>query len=284
MFDAASRSDPATAALPRAEGAIAIAVKHDGTRTRLARLRHQGSAKCLLPRGTPAPEAVIVNTAGGITGGDRFDWRAEAGPDCTLTCTTQAAERIYRASGEAVGHMRTHLTLGPRATLAWLPQETILFDRGAFERSLTVEMAPDATLLLLEPLVLGRAAMGETVHQGHFVDRWEIRREGRLVFADTLRLSGPIAEIAARPAVLGGARATANLLLVAPDAEDRLDALRAALDAAMARDSGFEAGASAWNGLLAARLIATGGMALRDGVIASLTALKIVGLPRVWHG
>ncbi|MEL7348004.1 MAG: urease accessory protein UreD [Pseudomonadota bacterium] len=281
MFDAASRSETASLQ-PRARGSIAIAVKHDGTRSRLDRLRHQGSAKCLLPRGSEVPEGVIVNTAGGVTGGDRFAWSAETGTEAALTLTTQAAERVYRAQPGEIGQMTTRLTLGARSTLAWLPQETILYDRGALDRRLAVEMAADATLLLLEPLILGRQAMGETVTQAHFTDAWTVHRGGTLIFADTLRLSGPVAEIAARPAVLNGARATASLLLAAPFAEDRLAPARAALESAMTADPGVEGGASAWDGMLAARLVATDGLALRRAVLSLVNTLAVAPVPRVW--
>ncbi|MEM7499860.1 MAG: urease accessory protein UreD, partial [Pseudomonadota bacterium] len=252
MSGAVSPSDAAVAGLPRqprAEGSIRLSVKRAEGRTRLDRLRHQGSAKCLLPRlpdnHDGRVEGVIVNTAGGITGGDRFDWQAEAGPGTRLALTTQAAERAYRAQPGEIGQLSTRLTLAEGAMLAWLPQETILYDYGALERRLEVDMHPSATLLLLEPLILGRQAMGETIARARLVDRWAVRRGGGLIFADTLRLDGAVAEIAAQAACFGPHRAAASLLLVSPDAEDRLDAARRALPAAPA-----EAGASAWNGLL----------------------------------
>ncbi|MEL6765980.1 MAG: urease accessory protein UreD [Pseudomonadota bacterium] len=267
---------------PRAEGSIRIAVKQAEGRTRLDRLRHQGSAKCLLPRlpdnHDGRVEGVIVNTAGGITGGDRFAWEAEAGPGTRLTLTTQAAERAYRALPGETGQLTTRLTLRENAMLAWLPQETILYDHGALERRLEIDMHPSATLLAIEPLVLGRQAMGETVTHARLIDRWTVRRAGRLAFADTLRLEGPVAEIAARPACFGPHRAAASLLLVSPDAEDRLAAARRALPTAPA-----EGGASAWNGLLAARLLAPRAAELRAALVAFLGALGITPLPRVWQ-
>ena len=260
-------------ALPRAEGAARVAVAGEGTGARLARLHQRGSAKCLLPRGSDGPETVFLNTAGGITGGDRFEYEAEAGPGAWLTCTTQAAERVYRARPGSVGRLSARLRLGAGARLDWLPQETILFDGGALERSLDVEMAEDAALLVFEGVVLGRQAMGETVRAGHFIDRWRIRRGGRLVFADTLRLSGPIAGIAARPGLWGANRAAASLLWVAPDAEERLPAVRAALP--------VEGGASAWDGLLAVRLLAADGFALRRAALRLVAAFRAAP-PRVW--
>ncbi len=269
MFDAACRSD--ARGLPRARGAAAVAVRLRGGRSRLARLRHEGSAKCLMPRVPGAPEAVLINTAGGLTGGDRIAWEAEAGAGAALAVTTQAAERVYRASaGEA--RVATRLALGPGAWLRWLPQETILFDGGRLERSLDVEMADDARLLALEAVVLGRAAMGETVRRGHLVDRWRVTRGGRLLHADTLRLSGPVAEIAARPGVFAGHRAAATLLYAGPDAADRLAAVRALLPEA--------AGASAMPGRLVLRLLAADARALR-AALAPVVAL-FGPLPAVW--
>jgi urease accessory protein len=250
-----------------------VSVRRAGGRSRLSGLRQRGSAKCLLPRVVAEPEAVYLNTAGGITGGDRFDYAAEAGAGARLTCTTQAAERVYRARPGSVGRLASRLRLGAGARLDWLPQETILFDGGALERALEVEMAEDATLLAVEPLVLGRERMGETVREGHFLDRWRIRRAGRLVFADTLRLTGPVAEIAARPGLWGANRAAASLLLVAPGAEERLAAARAALPP--------EGGASAWEGMLAARLLAPDGRALRRALVRLLTVFR-PEMPRVW--
>ncbi len=269
MFDAGSRSDGAV--LPRARGAGRVRVALRDGRSRLADLRHEGAGKILLPRGTPHPEAVILNTAGGITGGDRFAWAGAAGPGAELTLTTQAAERVYRSAGGA-GRVETRLEVGPGAALYWLPQETILFDGGALERSLEADLAEDAALLALETVVLGRAAMGETVRRGHLVDSWRVRRGGRLVFADALRLSGDVARIAEGPAVFAGARAAATLLYVGPDAEARLAPLRAALPAG--------AGASLRSGALVARLLAPSGRALRAALARAIRLFR--PLPAVW--
>lgn len=277
MFDAGSRSDAALQ--PRAEGKAEVVAERRGAATRLARLYQRGSAKCLMPRLAGGCEAVFLNTAGGITGGDRLEWAAEARPGAALVVTTQAAERVYRARAPEVGRVETRLRLGPGARLDWLPQETILFDGAALERTLTVEMAADATLLALEALILGRTAMGETVAAAHLTDGWRIRRVGRPVYADALRLTGRVAETAARPALLGPHRALASLVYVAPDAEARLGEARALLAAAGA---GVEAGVSAWDGLLALRLLAPDGQVLRRALVTFLSGFRAVPLPRFW--
>lgn len=259
--------------LQRARGCGRIAVGAEGGRTRLARLYQDGCAKIRLPKAAGL-EAVLINTAGGVTGGDRLEWVAEAGPSARLTLTTQACEKVYRArDGEA--EVRATLTVGEDARVDWLPQETILFDGGALRRGLDADLAAGAELLAVEAVVLGRTAMAETVRTGALRDRWRIRREGRLVFADDLRLEGAVADLADCAPILAGARAFASLLLVADHAERFLAPLRAAL--------GPLGGASAFEGKLFARVAAADGFALRRALLPGLAALRDgAPLPRVW--
>ncbi|MEO0679589.1 MAG: urease accessory protein UreD [Pseudomonadota bacterium] len=260
----------AVSAQPRAQGEAKVRLGAGGLRG----LRQQGSAKCFLPRVEGAPVAVLLNTAGGLTGGDRFAYAAEAEAGAFLTVTTQAAERVYRAQPGEVAEVRAQVTLGAGARLDWLPQETILFDGGALDRRLEIDMAEDARFLGVEPLTLGRAAMGETVTDARFRDAWRLRRGGRLVWADGLRLLGDAAAIAAGPATFAGARAAATVVYAAPDAEDRLGGFRACLTG--------RAAASALDGLLIARFLGEDGFALRRALAPALEHLRGAPLPRVW--
>lgn len=264
--------------LQRASGAGRIAVCAEaGGGTRLTRLYQDGCAKIRLPRDAAARslEAVLINTAGGLTGGDRLRWTAEAGPQAALTLTTQACEKVYRAA-EDRAETTVELSLGAGARLDWLPQETILFDGGAYARRLDADLAPGARLLAMEACVLGRTARGERVARGALRDRWRVRRGGRLIFADDLRLEGPVGETAGRAPVLAGACAFAAVLLAAEDAELLLPAVRAAIGAA--------GGASAFDGKLFARIAAPDGLALRRALIPALEILRGgEPLPRVWR-
>ncbi len=176
--------------------------------------------KALFPdRDGPGLTAVVLNTAGGITGGDRLALSAQAGAGSRLTLTTQAAERLYAALPGETGHVANRLRLEAGARLDWLPQETILFDRAAIRRSMEIEMAADAPLLLVEPLILGRPAMGEVVRQAAFLDAIRLTRAGVLTYADGLRLVGDASStLLARPATGAGAGAAALILYAAPDA------------------------------------------------------------------
>jgi urease accessory protein len=264
---------PELPALQRARGCARIAVTADTGPTRLARLYQDGCAKIRLPKG-PGLEAVLINTAGGVTGGDRLAWVAEAGERARLTLTSQACEKVYRALGGAA-EVRSALTAGEGARIDWLPQETILFDGGRLRRSLEADLAVGAELLAVEAVVLGRTARGEVVRAGALRDRWRIRREGRLIFADDLRLEGAVTDLAGRAAVLAGARAFASLLLVADDAARFLGPVREAL--------GGLGGASAFDGKLFARVAAPDGFALRQALLPALAVLRGgASLPRVW--
>jgi urease accessory protein len=264
--------------LPRTEGSVRLAFARRDGRTPLSILHQSGAARVRFPNvaeGAP-PEAVLLNTAGGLTGGDRIDTHVELGPGAAVTVTTAAAEKIYRAlEGETT--VRVGLTLAAGAQLAWLPQPTILFDRSSLERRTEVALAGDATFLGVETLIFGRAAMGEDVHRGACRDAWRIRRDGALIFADTFRVDGAVGAALDRPATLAGARAVAMLIYVAPDASAHLETARAVLERA-----GSAAGVSAWNGMLVARAMARDGRTLQGDIAALAQALSGRPVPRVW--
>lgn len=267
---AVEADDAAPALVPRhqrASGTVRASFRRRGLETLVHRLFQEGSAKLRLPRmASGLAEAVLINTAGGLTGGDCFANAFAVAENASLTVTTQACERIYRASqGEA--EVRTKISLAPGARLDWLPQETILFDGGRLRRTLEADLAPSATLLAAEALILGRQARGEQVHSGLFRECWRIRRGQKLVFADDLRFEGDMARDLRAPALLNGAGALATVLLVGPDAEDRLAAAREVLGDSCG-------GASAWDGKLVARLTAPDGFELRRRLMPLLQALR----------
>lgn len=257
----------------RGEARVSFALR-DG-RTVLGTLYQRGALKVRLPRGHgTAPEAVLINTAGGLTGGDRIAIRVEVPPGARATVTTQAAERIYRSIGDAA-EVEAQLTVGAGGRLDWLPQETILFNRGVLRRRLDADLAEGAALLLAEAVIFGRRAMGEAVSAGALHDRWRVRRGGKPIFADDFRLEGDLAALLPRAAALAGHGAMASLLYVGDDAAGLVDPVRAAL--------GDAGGASAFGGKLVARVVAEDGLALRRALVPALTALRAgAPMPRMW--
>lgn len=262
----------------RATGHIGLSVAAIAGRTRRKLVHEDGSLRVRFPNAAPeALEAVIVNTGGGMTGGDRFAIEIALEEGSSLIAGTAAAEKVYRSNGPDA-EMTVQLDIAEGARLFWLPQETILFDKARLSRSIDVDLAPSASLLMAEAVVLGRAAHGEAMEQGMLADRWRVRRGGKLVYADTARLDGAIAEKLGQVAVTNGGIAFATVLY-APGADD----LMQKLEQVRALDDTFkgEAGISAWNGIAVARLCAKDGATLRHDLIAVLAALG-AQVPRLW--
>ena len=261
----------------RAVGRIALSVTASADASRRERVHEAGSLRVRFPNGASRRtlDAVIVNTAGGMTGGDRFDIDIHIGAGAHLTVTTAAAEKVYRSLGPDT-EIAVRLNVGPDGALAWLPQETILFDQVRLRRTIDADLARNSNLLLSEACVFGRSAMGEAVVRGCFFDRWRVRVDGTLVFAETVRLDDDIAQHLAQRAVANGGIAIATVLKI-PGGEDSVAAIRAMQD-----NFSGEVGASSWNGLTAVRLVASDGAALRHDLAGVLAALGAGPLPRLW--
>ena len=261
----------------RAVGRVALDVAVSAGASRRRRVHEEGSLRVRFPNGDNRStlEAVAINTAGGMAGGDRFSFDIKVAAGARLMMTTAAAEKIYRSLGPDT-QISVKLEVGQGGTLAWLPQETILFDRIRLQRSIDVELASGANLLLAEAVVIGRSAMGEKVESGWFSDRWRIRIDGKLIFAETTRLHDKITQRLAERAIAGGGAAVAALIKI-PGDEDAVAVVRA-----MQPDFSGEVGISAWNGIAVARFVAADGASLRRDLSAVLGVLRTGPLPRLW--
>ena len=142
------------------------------------------------PRGE-VPTAVVVTTSGGLVGGDRLDVTATTGPGASALITAQAAEKVYRSTG-ADCRIDVRLGAAENSWLEWLPQETILFEGSRMRRLTRVDVKGGGRLLAGEMLVFGRHASGERLTSGLIRDAWEVRRDGRLSWADALHMDGDL--------------------------------------------------------------------------------------------
>lgn len=261
----------------RASGAVRVGIARTGSGSAALAVAESGGYRVRFPKAGGACEGVLINTGGGMAGGDAMTVGIDVAAAAEAVFTTQSAEKIYRSDGSET-RVAIELALAAGSRLDWLPQEQILFDGSRFCRTLEVEMAANAALTLCESVVFGRVAMGETLRSGAFHDRWRVRRDGRLIFAEEVRLAGDIARSLARPAVAAAARATATVLHVAPDAMAKREEARAALD-----EASCECGVSAWNGMLVARFLAQDWRVLRGVLCAFLGVLRGRPMPRSWQ-
>lgn len=268
----ASAAPSPTLQRARGEGRVVATVRD--RRTVIAGLYQEGCAKIRLPNThSDALQAVLMNTAGGLTGGDHVRWSADAGPGTRLVLTTPACERVYRSlGGDAV--VENRLTVREGAHVDWLPQETILFEHGRLDRRLEIDLAEGATLTAVEAVLLGREAMGETARAARLRDNWRIRRDGRLIHAEATTIGGDPRERDGS-SLLAGALAFATVLHVGPDAERKLETVRALLPRT--------GGASAIGERLTVRLLAASGLALRRSLSPIIALLSPAGsVPRLW--
>jgi urease accessory protein len=261
----------------RARGGVRLVVGRTPGGSAPLRVAESGGFRVRFPRTTNVCEGVLINTGGGLTGGDRMSVEAVIGAGASAVLTTQAAEKIYRSDGPDA-ETAVDLTLEAGSCLAWLPQEQILFDGARLRRRVDLRTTADACLTLAESVVFGRVAMGETMARGSYRDRWRVRRDGRLVFAEEVCLAGAIESTLARKAVANGARAAATLLHLSPDAEARREEARALLEGARS-----ECGLSAWNGMLVARFLSPDPQALRGDLARFLEGFRGHPMPRSWQ-
>jgi urease accessory protein len=259
----------------RARGTGRIETQVLDGRTRLTTLFQEGCAKIRLPHTHDSSlQAVLINTAGGLTGGDDVRWEVEAAPDARMVLTTQACERVYRSLGDDA-RVATQIRVRQGAHVDWLPQETILFEGSRLNRMLEVDLDEGASLFAIEAILLGREAMGEAARSARLSDNWRIRRGGRLIHAEATRL-GAVDLERDGSSLLDGNLAFATLLFVGADAELKLARVRGLL--------GDHAGASLIGERLVVRMMAASGLALRKVIAPIIAELSGAGaLPRLWH-
>jgi len=286
MFAAISRSSADGTAgqtqslsrLQRSHGqADLVFSRRDGC-TYASRIYQQGAMKIRFPG--PArqnmTEAVLLNTAGGLTDGDRLELDVKLEENTSAMLTTQACEKVYRSLG-GDARVISRIDVQPGATLHWLPQPAIFFNGARLMRETHVELAETATLLALEGVIFGRTAMGERAESGALSDSWMIRRGGRLVHADRFDAKDPIGDLLKRPLVLNGQGAMATLRYAAPHAAARLEEMRGLL-----ANAACAAAASMVNGIMVARFVAKDGFCLTAELVRVLQAFRSQALPRVW--
>lgn len=257
---------------PRAKGSAFLSTKRRAAKSVIEDLHQSGCLRLLFPRCGPALDAVIINTSGGVTGGDRIDLSLTVGQNSAITTTTQACERAYRAQPNETGEIRTQITVEEDANLHWLPQELILFEGCRLRRSLDVSLAKNARALLVEPVIFGRNAMGETLSDAMFRDRITVTRNGVPLYLDGVSLSGDVTAQMVRQ----GANAMASVIYAAPDAAAHLVPVRAALTAM--------GGATLLaDDLLVVRVLAPDGYLLRKTLTPILERLSRGPLPASWR-
>lgn len=218
---------PADADLQRADGSGRVVLIGSPAGTRIVDLYQRSPIRIMFPNpdGAAIDEAVLINTTGGVAGGDLLEYGVTALGNASIAVTSQAAEKVYRALNEPA-RLVTRLKACEAARLAWLPQETILFNWARLSRETEIELSPGAELLALEWLALGRAAHGEQMVGGHITDSWRVKKDGRLIWADSFRVTDDVFPHLHRKALLANCTAVGTLIYFGPSLDARLEFLR----------------------------------------------------------
>jgi urease accessory protein len=264
----------------RVKGSAAVSFKNIHEKTKLDRLYQHGSAKIRFPKTYDGfSEAVLINTAGGLTGGDQLDWNISLDAKTSAVFTTQACEKSYQSSS-GTAHVSTQITVGENATCHWLPQETILYEGSALNRTLDIQLSQTSKLIALESVMLGREAMGEALKKCTFRDRWRIYRDGKLIFADNVKLEGDMEALEEASALMSGNKAFATLLYCGTQDNEQLTKIADKLQSSL---KGRSMAVSIVEGKLVARFLAQDTYVLRQILMPILKELSGNDLPRVWR-
>jgi len=284
---ATATTGPASSSLAATDGEVSLALAAKRSETVVTRRYQSAPLRVFTPRPDEGGlvQAVIANVSGGLVGGDRLRVNVELGAGARALVLGQAAEKVYRAIPGSYCGVDTELGVAEGGWLEYMPQGTILFDGCRLKRQTVVRARGDARALVGEMLVLGRVSSGEELCDAAFSESWTIEIDGRLAWADRLRLPEGQAWLLSARAGFGGARALATLLYLAPDAAGQLDTARQVIaDYAQ----GTRASVSCPGALLVLRLLDEDPGRLREALGRCWAALRqrLVGLveltPTVW--
>jgi urease accessory protein len=259
----------------RVDAGVLLDVALTPSGSRLRRLAERGGFRARVTGGDAGCDVYLLNPSGGLAGGDQLEIGASVDAGARLMVSTASAERVYRSSGPDT-RIDCRLTAGPGATLEWLPQQTIFYEGSRYRRSVSIEVEASARVTVLEALTLGRVSRRERLEDVMIRDDWRVRRAGRLLFAEALRVIGPASRLFESAAIGAGAVAAATLVHVTPDATAALERIRACLGDTV------PCGASALDGLVVARWLAMEPMALMAALQSFLRQFRGQPEPRGW--
>lgn len=219
IYPAQHPSNPAPG-LPQArlEARLSLTFAKDGGTTRLVGRDHFGPLlvqKPFYPDGRDLCQAVIIHPPGGVVGGDKLDIAVKVGAVAKAQITTPGAAKWYKANGH-VSRQNIKLEVGTGGMLEWVPQETIFFDDVNVVLDHQVVLEKEASYIGCEILCFGRTASGESFTKGQIAQRIGIRREGKLIWFEQLRLAGGSTAMKS-PLVLAGNTVCATLIAVGKD-------------------------------------------------------------------
>ena len=259
--------------LERATGTLKATIIGSGNR--IGELYQKGSSRLFFPKNfSKTMECVLINTAGGITGGDKFKCSIKASEESSILVTTQASEKVYRAiNGSA--EVETQLSISKNSKLVWLPQDTILFSESNLSRKIIIHIEDGAEFLAFDQIVLGRSAMGENIVKSNLHDNWKIYYRNKLIYFDQ---SGWKNNVPLNCAGLKNIRSYASFFYVGP----KVEAYEQKLKNIKQVIKNVYLGSSLRNDCLLVRMFGSDAKAIKDRAIHLLRDIWQLDIPNVW--
>jgi urease accessory protein len=207
----------------RWDARLALAFERTGERSVMTHREHHGPLvvqKPLYPEGPGVCQCVIVHPPAGIAGGDRLSLDVAVGRDAFVQLTTPGATKWYR-SEELQASQVLRVRVDEGATFEWLPQGTIVYDGAIAASEVRIDLAATSTFIAAEVVSLGRRAAGERFRCGQWRQRFDIAREGALIWSERGVLD-PTAGLIASPVGLNGAPVFGTFVAVGPRIDDTM--------------------------------------------------------------
>ncbi len=153
----------------------------------------------------------LAGLGGGLVSGDRYAVDVDAGRGVTALISTQASTKVYRSSEGCSQTLRC--SVADEGCLAVLPDPVVCFEGARYTQRIEIDLAPDASAILLDGFTCGRSARGERWKFDRYESRSTLTRGGRVLFADAVRLDPAHGSLAAR---MGRFEVFLSLLAIGP--------------------------------------------------------------------
>lgn len=209
-----SRADPS-------RGSGKLAFERVGAATVLRTARASSPLRLLTPRNHGHGAWVFAATfGGGLVDGDTIRLDLTLAPGSTGLVGTQASTKVYRCPTGACRQDLT-ATIGQEALLVLVPDPVVCFAEARYEQTIAVELAAQASLVLVDTFTAGRSARGERWQFARYASRLGITRAGAPLVHDAVLLDPTHGDVASR---LGRFDAIATIVLFGPRARDLREA------------------------------------------------------------
>jgi urease accessory protein len=143
--------------------------------------------------GTSSAAVCVVTFGAGLVDGDAISVDVVVEDGATLVLFTQASTKVFRGSARQSLHAEVH------GTLVALPDPVAPFAGARYEQRVDVTLANDhARCVLLDGVTSGRPAFGERWDFDRVDLKTTIRRSGRRLLHDALRLDASDGSVARR--------------------------------------------------------------------------------------